>query len=53
MTINVVPDNKKFKVLVNYIQQGISYSSRILAEHQADIIKKQYNVSEVFTNQTH
>ena len=38
--IDVVPAEKgKFKVLVNFIQRGIEYSSKALAEHEADKIR--------------
>lgn len=40
--IIVVPADKgKYKVLINYIQQGIQYSSKELAEHEADKIRKE------------
>ena len=35
----VVPTKKgKYKVLVDYIQRGIEYSAKILAEHEAEKI---------------
>ena len=38
-TIVVVPAEKgKFKVLVNYVQQGVEYSSKELAQTQANKI---------------
>jgi hypothetical protein len=36
--IDVVPDGKKFKILVNFIQRGISYSSADLANQEAERI---------------
>ena len=40
--IIVVPADKgKYKVLINYIQQGIEYSSRELAESEANKIRKE------------
>jgi hypothetical protein len=39
--IDVVPADKgKFKVLVNFVQRGIDYSSKSLAEHEADKLRK-------------
>jgi len=36
----VVPAEKgKFKVLVNFIQRGVEYSTRAIAEHEADKIR--------------
>ena len=38
--VDVVPAEKgKYKVLVNFIQRGIEYSSKALAEHEADKIR--------------
>lgn len=38
--ISVVPAEKgKFKVLVNFIQRGISYSTQALAQKEANKIK--------------
>ena len=43
-TIIVVPAEKgRFKVLVNYIQRGIEYTTKELAEREANKIKEQYN----------
>lgn len=44
-SIIVVPAEKKdkFKVLVNYIQQGIDYSSREMAEREAHKIRSQFD----------
>lgn len=39
--IDVLPDGNKFKVLVNYIQRGIVYSSAKLANHEAERIHAQ------------
>ena len=45
--IVVVEDGKKFKVLVNFIQRGVSYSTKELAEQEAkklrDGYKENYN----------
>jgi len=39
--IIVTPAEKgKWKVLINYIQQGIDYSSKELAEKEANTIRK-------------
>ena len=41
--IIVVPAEKgKFKVLVNYVQRGIDYSSEALANQEADKVRKYY-----------
>ena len=34
--VRVVPEGKKFKILVNYIQRGIEYTSQEMANHDAD-----------------
>ena len=41
MSINVVKHGKKFAVLVDYIQRGIDYSTKELAEHEASKIRAQ------------
>jgi len=44
--VRVVKSEKggRFKVLVNYIQQGVEYSSEELATRQANIIKQMMEV---------
>jgi hypothetical protein len=43
MTISIEPAEKgKYKVLVNYIQQGIDYSSKELAEKEAEDFKRNH-----------
>ena len=42
-TVVVVEDGKKYKVLVNYIQRGVSYNSKELAEQEAGKIRKAFN----------
>lgn len=37
--IIVVQDGSKFKVLHNYIQHGVSYSSQEQADKEAEILK--------------
>ena len=39
-TIAVTPEGKKWKVLVNYIQRGVSYSTAIMANHEATAISE-------------
>jgi hypothetical protein len=40
-SIIVVPDEDgKYKVLINYIQQGVSYSSEIQANKEAQELRK-------------
>lgn len=42
-SIVVVPAEKgKFKVLHNYIQEGIEYSSQALAEKEAEALRARY-----------
>jgi len=44
-TIIVKPtDHGKFKILINYIQCGINYSSEILANQEANKLRKKFNV---------
>ena len=38
----VVADGKKFKVLVNFIQRGVSYSTKELAEQEANKLRDGY-----------
>jgi len=40
MTIEVKPDGKKFKIMVDYIQRGISLTSAALANKEAQRIKE-------------
>ena len=43
MTIQIEQAEKgKWKVLVNYIQEGINYSSKELAEKQAELFKQKH-----------
>jgi len=36
----VVPTGKgKFKILVNFIQRGVDYSTKAIADHQAELIR--------------
>jgi len=35
-------DKGKFKVLVNYVQQGVAYSSEKQANHEANKIRERY-----------
>ena len=42
--IKVIPIEKgKYKVLVNYIQHGINFSCKPLAEKHAEELRKQYH----------
>ena len=34
-TIAVVPDGKRWKILINYIQRGIAFSTATLANREA------------------
>lgn len=36
----VVPEGKKWKVLVNYIQRGPLYASKEMAERQAALVRE-------------
>ena len=48
MTIQIEPAGKgKYKVLVNYIQEGVEYSSKELAEKQAEEFKKRHVHSNI------
>jgi hypothetical protein len=43
MTINVVPADKgKFKILVNFIKEGIDYSTATLANQEAKKLLDKY-----------
>ena len=43
--IIVVPDGEgKFKVLHNYLQHGISYSTKELAESEAEKLRKSFGL---------
>ena len=44
-SIIVTPaENGKFKVLVNYIQHGIEYSSKVQAEKEAEILRQKFGI---------
>jgi len=42
--IRVAVDGKKFKVLINNLQRGVSYSTEAHANHEADKIRKEWEV---------
>jgi len=39
----VQTEEGKFKVLVNYIQEGIAYSTKDQADKEAETVKKKYS----------
>lgn len=39
-TIAVTTEGKKWKVLVNYIQRGVAYSTAVMANHEATAISE-------------
>jgi len=41
--IQVVPDGDKWKVLIDYIQQGVSYNDPDLANHMAEEARNKYH----------
>jgi len=46
MNIKVVPsEDGKWKVLINFIQYGVSYSSKILAEKEAEKARKEGKIA--------
>jgi hypothetical protein len=45
--IDVVQNDSCYNVLLNFIQRGISYSSHLLANQEAEKLLKQYPQSEL------
>jgi hypothetical protein len=45
-SVHVVPAEKKgkFKVLVNFVQEGVPYASKAIAETQANIIRTKFGL---------
>jgi len=40
--IDVVPSDKKWKILINFVQQGVELSSPDLANQEAEALKKKH-----------